>query len=386
MMDFNGGGNTGPRLAIAITPTKDRHQFLIRQMDAFWNPYLTYKSINPGVPDLKWIIVDESSQPCPAFADKKIPGIIYLHVPNRDNLSTLPEEYRGLCEECLFSSEAVNQHVADLNQNPNSNRFIVAHDPWLPSIGEMRSIGIAVARQEYLGLDPNAVVLAKDDDDFSSPDMVNPIYKILQNSTFAKIGNMHVHDAHSREWYNYSYGQQDEIAYILQDGVETRRVYTTWENKDETVENPYKGAGIYGMCFTYRLNDACQLGDLNKEKFGKFSPFRPLSRREDIAFFADVIENFGEGSIKILDNPKSWVTRVIHNNTTRTIHNGTVSLSSVAPFAKEGVEVLCGLRTDTPSVQTLLAPIYQPVVPLFPLVKSTQTPLPWQPPQLLAGQ
>lgn len=331
------------KIVVAITPTKDRHKFLKRQMDAFVKPYRAYASEHKDAPALKWIIIDESSEPSQYFKFLEDEEIIYVHLPDRSERSTVQNEFYALCKDCLYSQDDLRERVEFLASNPLSNRFIVAHDPWIPSIGELRNIGIKIAQDLYSKIDPNAVVFAKDDDDFSCPSAVPVVYDLLQGAKFVKFGNMLVHDAISGEWYHYLYQNQNQETYVLEDGVEELMSrYVVWDDKGQTVENPYKHAGIYGLSFTYRLDAACKMGEDKRKSTGVFGAFEPLSRREDVAFLMDMVQMFGEDDVKVLDNPECWITRISHHNTTRTIHHGHADIGCIPSSVVQGVSVLCG--------------------------------------------
>lgn len=337
------------KIVIAVTPTKDRHRFLERQLESFWEPYKNLRTKHPQIPELKWIILDESSGPSKTFQNLDDSDVTYVHIPSRADLSTVPEQFRELANACLYTEADLKNRVATLSSNTLCDRFILAHAPWIPSIGEMRNIGINIANALYGHIDPNAVIFAKDDDDYSAPEALVSIYQQMttphQDLAFIKFGNMLVYDAVSGTWFRYSYKMQDEPTSIMENGIkQTVPRYVVWDNKAETVENPYKHAGIYGLSFTYRLDKALELGNHKEGEIGKFGPFEPLSRREDIAFFMDIVRHFGPNQVRIMDNPDHWVTRIVHNNTTRTMHHGLAQIHNVPLSTIDHVLNLCGTK------------------------------------------
>ncbi|PZQ47404.1 MAG: hypothetical protein DI551_03310 [Micavibrio aeruginosavorus] len=338
----------GP-IVVAITPSKDRHAFLERQLDAFWKPYQEFRKTHPEAPALKWIIVDETSEASELFSSMDNPDITYINMRDRKHLGSVPHQFRDTCRECLFSETDIKKRVEHLATNSLSDRFIVAHDLWIPSIGEMRNVGILIAHKLYGHADKNAVIMAKDDDDFSSPEIVPAVYDLLQDGhDFVKLGNMFVHDAIGGNWYHYAYSKQDQETHVLENGHKSVIPrYVVWDDKAQTKENKYKHAGIYGLAFNYRMDAAVEIGEKFRSEFGKFGPFRPLSRREDVQFFMDMVEQRGEHRIRIADNPMHSLVRIVHNNTTRTMHNGAVDLNDVPLATQNLVGILCDREPTT---------------------------------------
>lgn len=334
-------------LVVAVTPSKDRQNFLVRQYEAFWEPYLAYQKNHPDAPALKWIIVDETPTPCDFYKDAPKDGITYIHLPNRHDLSTVQEEFRPICEMCLYGEKELAEHVDWLTKNTRSDRYIVAHDPKIPSIGEMRNIGALVAHALYGHRDPNAAIFAKDDDDFSHVKAIPEMYRTLQTSSFAKFGSMLVYGSIHQTWYEYTMNKQDEETHVIENNQHSVLPrYVVWDDKAQTRENPYKHLGIYGCSFTYRLDKAIEIAMQDLQKHGKAGPFAPLSRREDVAFVDRMIEAEGLDKLVVIDNPVDWMVRIVHNNATRTMHHGLVDAAHVLNETVQYVGTLCGTKQD----------------------------------------
>lgn len=325
---------------LAVTPTQNRQDYLERQYTIFLEGYRDARAADPSLPRMGWVIFDESAEPSEFFANLEDPDVVYLHVPRRDDLSSVPEEYRDIVESNLYSERDVAERIGWIQENV-CNRVKPLLNYAVPSIGEMRNIAIDVG-VEHFGLQGKDFhVFTKDDDDYSSPELLKDMRNSLKGAVFAKPARIVIYQKPMNAWYEYDINRQDEEALCVYNG-ETKKVdrYIVWNDPEETTPSEYGHLEMLGTLFSYRYSAWKAISQERQAAGQKPGGFEPTSWREDHLFARAVFEKYGLDAVTVVDNEPHHFGRLVERNTAKTICHGDVDPATLPKATRGGLHFL----------------------------------------------
>ena len=326
---------------LAVTPTMNRQEHLERQ---YWTFSKEFEMAEiDGKPQLGWVIVDESAEASQFFTELDDDRVIYIHMPSRTDLSTVPPQFRDICEEHMYTPEELDERIISIQEDQCDRVFLYpnAHD--IPSIGEMRNVAIMVGHRTF-GLEgTDHTIFTRDDDDYTAPHLMVDIHQRLkEGASFAKPATSHIYSRPDNQWWNYDMRRQDDPALVIKGG-ERKELdrYIVWNDAAETQESEHGHLEMSGTFFSYRFSAWQGMDDVARVTKPKPGGFEPVSVREDHLFARGAFAMNGLDSVEVIDNDGADFVRLYGSNVSKVVvHDDKIDAGTVSAEAQAKVAFL----------------------------------------------
>lgn len=313
--------------------------------------------------NVRLCVVDSSVEPLEIFRrnENVYKNIIYLHVPNKRQAFLKYEKlFPQAMKFCITSNHSQFKQI--LKRIKAWDCFI----PWdegypvslslkkqflakRPSIGMKRNMAIAALEETFGAAD---VICYADDDDFRSDDYFTTMGKLIKDNDYIRISkwltcNFNVDYSHLDCGVHDLYLHQDANGYWTPGILANKQLYNSQYEKsyDLLVKNRYSKlkniafspVSYEGAMHVYSMN-------LWKKTVDKFGGILPVSMAEDVLFFTQCKNFFGEEfRVKLIKNKKFNFLRCAHNNTSVIEWTETINLNQLPQWAIEKIAFICNL-------------------------------------------
>lgn len=339
---------------LSVTPTKDRQGHLEAQYFTFLKNYEIAQS--EGKPGMAWVIVDETKEPAEFFQQLNDPNVVYIHLPDRKDLSTVPAEYQQICRDHLYSEEHLRLHIDHIQQDV-CDRVKGPLDYSIPTIGEMRNIAIAIGKEVFAPDHDDFTIFTRDDDDFTSANLIQQIHEELADgSVFVKPASSLIYSKPSNEWWLYSLNNEMDDA-VQVGGGEKNNIgrYVVWNDAAETQESEYGQLEMTGTFFSYRYSAWKDLSDKREADGNVPGGFQPTSWREDHMFARELFAEHGLEKVTVIDNDPADFVRLYGANTSKVIIHAEIDEQTVPEDVQE-ISRFLALNGDKPEKYAEITP------------------------------